>query len=600
MYVCHLSISGFRGIRSAEIVFGPHSVLLGANNVGKSAIVDALGLVLGRDKLVRTLGDYDFFGGLPTPTSRIRIVATVTGFVPDDPDKQFEWFNAKDGAVALWWDGTKVHHVPDRPKDTQVCAQIAFVARFDEEELEVETIRYFLDGDGDPFEQDVTTVKQNHLKAAGFFLLPSHRTWDRVVSFGSELFRRVVKFQDAIPAKAVTDLRASLRDPTVKLEEDEHIKDLVERLDSEIDGFIGSDSSGLRFRPTSGDIEGVLQALTPHLPGKAKTMLPVSKHGSGVISLQTLLLLFEFGRSRHGKGENFILAAEEPELHLHPGHHSRLVARIRGTSDQSITTTHSPEIAAYYSPHEVLILRNDNGTMNAIPLIPSGEEVPDRNALMQLYTVHRAAICEALMHHTVIIPEGKTEFQWFRSLLRLRVAVEGWENTCEGDEAVGILPTTDAQVVMIYERFQPLVPRAVPLVDGDGAGDEYVKKLRKVTPAPGLILQLSSGNTLENVIAWLLSPNEPSDWTAIAAILTNLVSHTQAALIAELTTNKVNWRLHEDLLGYIGTHGAAKRRLADFCDGLCELAVTGTTTKDCWSHDSTRNKGSALWRWVST
>src|SRR5262245_30320009 len=97
MYVCHLSIHGFRGIRSTEIVFGPHSVLLGANNVGKSAIVDALGLVLGRDKLVRSLGDYDFFGGLPAPQSRIRIVATLTGFEPDDPDKHFEWFNTNKG-----------------------------------------------------------------------------------------------------------------------------------------------------------------------------------------------------------------------------------------------------------------------------------------------------------------------------------------------------------------------------------------------------------------------------------------------------------------------------------------------------------------------
>ena len=150
MYVCHLRIEGFRGIGTADITFGQHTVLLGANNVGKSAIIDALGLVLGRDKLVRTLGDYDFFGGLPTPKSRIRIVATITGFEPDDPDQHFDWFNTKDGAVPLWWDGTLVHQVADKPKDSQLCAQIAFVARFDEEDLEVETIRYFLDGDGDP------------------------------------------------------------------------------------------------------------------------------------------------------------------------------------------------------------------------------------------------------------------------------------------------------------------------------------------------------------------------------------------------------------------------------------------------------------------
>ncbi|MEN6407170.1 MAG: AAA family ATPase [Thermoguttaceae bacterium] len=598
MYVCRLRIEGFRGIESADIVLGQHSVLLGANNVGKSAIIDALGLVLGRDRLVRTLGDYDFFGGLPTAKSRIRIIATVTGFAPDDPEKHFDWFNIKDGAVPYWWDGKTVHHVPERPKDSHLCAEIAFVARFNEDDLEVEMVRYFLDGDGDPFEQDVTTVKLSHLKAIGFYLLPSNRTWDRVVSFGSELFRRVLRFQAAVPAAAVTDLRNALRNPTVKLEEDPQIQGLVKNLNAEIDGFIGTDSSGLRFRPTSGDIEGVLQALTPHLPGKIGTMLPISKHGSGVISLQTLLLLFEFGKSRHSRGENYILAAEEPELHLHPGHHSRLVARIRGVSDQSVTTTHSPEVAAYYSPHEILILQNVDGHLKSVPLVPYGEAVPDKNAIMQLYTVHRAAICEALMHRTVIVPEGKTEFQWFRSLMRLRTTIEGWGNTCEDNTTVGIVPTTDAQVVAIYERFQSLVERAIPLVDGDKAGDGYVATLLKSIPPPRIVVQLEKDCTLEHVIAWLLGPGKPSEWTDVAAILSNLKSHTHAALVAELTVHKTNWRLHEDLLGHISTNSSTHSRIADLCDGLCEIAGHGTTTKHCWTEDAkSSTKETHIWRW---
>lgn len=600
MYVCQLCISGFRGISAATIIFGPHSVLLGANNVGKSSIIDALGLVLGRDRLVRTLGDYDFFGGLPTPTSRIRIEATLTGFEPDDPDKHHAWFNAKDGSIPLWWDGISAK-TGERPAGSQLCTQIAFVARFDEENLEVEAIRFFVDGDGDPFEQDLVKLKQDHLKDIGFFLLPAHRTWDRVVSFGSELFRRVLRFQSAIPAKSVTNLRDALRNPDVKLESDDQIKELVERIDAEIDGFIGSDSSGLQFRPTSGDIEGVLQALTPHLPGRAGSVLPVSKHGSGLISLQTLLLLFEFGRSRDAEGKNFILGAEEPELHLHPGHHSRLVARIRGTSKQSITTTHSPEIAAYYHPHEVLILRNGNGIMAATPLISSGDKVPEKNALMQLYTLYRASICEALMHHTVIVPEGKTEFQWFRSLLRLRVTVEGWENSCEGDETLGIVPTTDAQVVLIYRRFQSLVPRVVPFVDGDNAGIGYVKELKRSDPAPAIILQLDVDHTLEHLIGWILGPTEVDEWTAIKEILPGVTSDTNSQLVDALTQNKTNWRLHEELLGYMGSNEGAKRRLSKFCDGLCELAVTGATSQELWRKDATETtEHTSVWRWQTS
>ncbi len=598
MHVCHLSIEGFRGIEKADIALGQHCVLLGTNNVGKSAIVDALGLVLGRDRLVRQLGDYDFFGGLPTAASRIKIIATITGFCPDELDEQFDWFNTEDGAIPMWWNG-KEAVVGERPEGAKLCARIAFVARFDEEELEVESVRYFIDGDGDPFEQSVSKVRLRHLKELGFFLLPSQRTWDRIVSFGSELFRRVLRFQDAIPSTSVTGLRDILRNPSVKLEEDAEICDLVQRLNSEIDGFIGSGSSGLCFRPTSGDIEGILQAMTPHLPGKGETILPLGRHGSGVISLQTLLLLFEFGRSRHIQNQNFILAAEEPELHLHPGHHSRLVARICGTSNQSVTTTHSPEIAAYYGPNDVLIVRNSNGQMQAVPLLAHDEDIPDKNAIMQLYTLHRAAICEALMHQAVLIPEGKTEFQWFRALLRLRVTAGGWQPGSI-NEAVGIVPTTDSHVVQIFKKFQPLVPRPIPIVDGDKAGDAYRKKLRKCDPPPHVLLQLGKDLVLENVIAWLLSPSSPDEWGAIRSVLPALPAENIESLVAELESLKTFWKVHEELLAILCAWPNAIERLKMFCDGLCDLVLSAETEQDCWTETNEPDVSTRYWRWIPT
>lgn len=599
MYVCHLLIENFRGIEKADITLSEHCVLLGTNNVGKSSIIDAIGLVLGRDRLVRQLGDYDFFGGCPDPASRIKIVATITGFDPDELSEQFDWFNTEDGAVPMWWNG-KVSKSGDQPENSHLCAQIAFVARFDEEELEVETIRYFLDGDGDPFESKVHKVKPRHLKQLGFFLLPSQRTWDRIVSFASELFRRVLRFQSAIPSSSVTRLREELRNPSVKLEEDPEISEFVNRLNQEIDGFIGADSAGLRFRPTSGDIEGILQAMTPHLPGKSDTMIPLSRHGSGVISLQTLLLLFEFGRSRSKDNQNFILAAEEPELHLHPGHHSRLVARICGTSNQSITTTHSPEIAAYYRPKDILIVRNLNGRLDAIPLVAHDDIIPDENAMMQLYTLYRAPICEALMHQCILLPEGKTEFQWFRAMMRLRITLGGWE-TAPKHDSLGIIPTTDSHVVQIYQKFQPLVPRVVPIVDGDSAGDEYRRKILKCASPPKALLQLQSGKMLENLVCWLLSPSSDEDWEAISIVLQNEAVKSEEMLFEKLTKFKTYWKVHEEVLSYISKRKECRDRLCKFCDGLSEISFSGETTQECWTEeDPTKTGSTRIWKWHAT
>ena len=92
MRVCQLDISNFRGIQSGSVCFGEFSVLIGQNNSGKTTIIEALALLLGRDRLVRNLTEHDFFGSCPRREDRISIIATITGFRPNEPDHHGEWF----------------------------------------------------------------------------------------------------------------------------------------------------------------------------------------------------------------------------------------------------------------------------------------------------------------------------------------------------------------------------------------------------------------------------------------------------------------------------------------------------------------------------
>jgi putative ATP-dependent endonuclease of the OLD family len=84
MRIVRLQIKNFRGIRSADIHFGQTSVLIGPNNVGKTTIVEALALLLGRDRLVRDMTEHDFYGGDPQVTDRVRVVVTLDGFPKND------------------------------------------------------------------------------------------------------------------------------------------------------------------------------------------------------------------------------------------------------------------------------------------------------------------------------------------------------------------------------------------------------------------------------------------------------------------------------------------------------------------------------------
>jgi len=155
MQLHKLTIHNFRGINHTEIYLKEHTVLLGANNVGKSTIIDATGLLLGKEKLVRNLNDYDFYKGSPKAADRILVQGLIGGFSTNDPTKNPLWFNDNNGGTIVWFNPkTKACKYGDFEEGYILCAEIAFCARFDEEELEFKTLRYFVDGESDPFEDE--------------------------------------------------------------------------------------------------------------------------------------------------------------------------------------------------------------------------------------------------------------------------------------------------------------------------------------------------------------------------------------------------------------------------------------------------------------
>src|SRR3546814_199311 len=221
MKVAALSIENFRGVRSGKITFRDHTVLVGPNNSGKTTIIEALALVLGRDRLVRDLTEHDFFGSNPQAADRIKIIATFTDVGSEDFTALPDWF--RDGrGVPVWFDPETGDVVPERTEDCQTLAcQIAFAARFERESLEVDTARYFHDPEGPAIfvEESFVSVPGKIVREIGLFLIPASRSWDRMLSFGSELFMRVIRATGGLHAETLIAERDRLRDPAHPLED---------------------------------------------------------------------------------------------------------------------------------------------------------------------------------------------------------------------------------------------------------------------------------------------------------------------------------------------------------------------------------------------
>ena len=524
MRIARLRISGFRGIQSADLQFGPHTVLVGPNNVGKTTVIEALALLLGRDRLLRSLTEHDFFGSSPTEESRISVIATVTGFDRDEPNSHREWFS-KERGVEKWLDTTTGELFPARKTGTALAVQIGFAARFNVDTLEVETVRFFVDDEddiGDPFDEDshLHPVRGRTLQEFGFFLVPATRTWDRWMSFASELFRKVVAATGGMPAEAIRQERQALWQPAIGLEDSKGIKEIVSRINDELKHLM-STAPQLRLRITSTDSEGVLEAIVPHFSSAGGSPLPSSRQGAGLASLQSLLLLMQFGAARKAKGECFVLAVEEPELHVQPSQQKRLVNRLNAVCAQTVMTTHSPMVASMFPPQDMIFMRNISGKLTGERL-NVGASTESTNHEQHLLFAWRERLVAALMHEHVLVPEGVSDVAWLEALQNAIELRQDWESVAEGTRFgtfVGIVPTVDAKMADTFTLTQPVHGDVLCLVDGDKDGEHYLKTLLSLSIAPRVIYAWPYGWSIERVIAWLAEADAAQAHFALSSAL---------------------------------------------------------------------------------
>jgi len=582
MRIASLRINNFRGIKSADLRFASHVVLVGPNNCGKTTIIEALALLFGRDRLVRPLTEHDFFGGDPQPADRVLLVATIVGFDMDDPALHQDWF--RDGrGVPKWLDESSglLHPARDRPEWKLAC-QAAFCARFDRPTLEVDTLRYFYDDAlDDPFADDgsIVALPSQLVRDAGFFLVPANRTWERIISFGSELFRRVVSSIDGKPAESVLFERDRLRKPDKPLEKDSRLAKIVGHLDAELAGFF-SEAPKLSLRITATDSEAVLDAVTPHYRSGGSPELPARRYGSGLVSLQGLLLLLQLGRRRSEERQNFWMALEEPELHVPPPLQRRLVRRLQALSAQTFVTTHSPLVAAMSDPDTVCFVRNAAGNVSAATLQQGPLPAATSNSVRSLFHLRRIETITALMHDVVLIPEGRIDHDWLQLLLRAVDVGQGWAGADAANFGahVGVVPTSDAAVVKTVEALSKLHPRIAVLVDGDAPGVAYADALGQLSAPPAAVLRWPDSWVLEDLLTWILEADGPSIITATANLTppTSSVSEIGARLKSNdrqaggLKGDQVAYEMIADA---IASSEPCRTRAREVLDAVTEVAL---------------------------
>ena len=135
------------------------------------------------------------------------------------------------------------------------------------------------------------------------------------------------------------------------------------------------------------------------------------------VAILSIVLLIDFlaKQARIQQKPLFMLiAAEEPEIHLHPNAQRTLMAQLKALSHQFIVSTHSPYVASVCEPHEFRSMLRVGENIN-VRWLPQNIEPAETRAIKRLILRFRG---ETLFATGLIFVEGVTEEQLIRGMFQ--------------------------------------------------------------------------------------------------------------------------------------------------------------------------------------
>lgn len=409
MRVARLKITNFRAIAEAEFKFSGHTLLVGANNVGKSTICEALDLVLGPDRLSRRppVEEFDFYNanylndvGEPIPA---KIEVVLVGLSDElrlaCPTHLEYWHKAEQRILDAGEIGLAV------PPDAEPCIRLETVARYDAEEDEFVASTYFcnsvVNDDGER-----AKINKRLKQSIGFLYLRTLRTGSRALSLehGSllDIILRMQGAKTGLWERSLKRLREL--DPPIGDEADE-LAPILANIEARLAQYIPLRAPGGATKLYVSQLtrEHLRKTLSFFLTiNEGQAPVPFFDAGTGALNTLVLALLSFIAEA---KPHNVIFAMEEPEIALPPHTQRRIANYLLENTEQCFVTSHSPYVIERFDQSQINVLhRDDSGKVISKSI---GEISPIKP---KHYSRHaRRALAEGMLGRAVVVAEGTTE-----------------------------------------------------------------------------------------------------------------------------------------------------------------------------------------------
>ena len=397
MRVTTLRIENFRGIKRLHLDLDEITVLIGENNTGKTAVLDALRICLKdrgpRRRVVFDALDFHLSDAASEPADAdpIRIEVTFS------EQTAGEWDDALVGRLnrdnVLQVDDAGLNHVILRV----TCEYDVTSRDFDQDWS-------FLDIDREPLPRVGERALATLQREVSYFYLQALR--DAQYHFGDKgPFWRPFLKDTQLPDEKRAEIEAKLREVNELVvnshDSFERVHDGLRRVQDVVPLAAGEVVS---VEAVPGRIFDMLAKARINLGTVDGAKIPVGRHGEGTQSLAVLMLFAAFLEAWPDGAP--IVALEEPEAHLHPSAIRTLQRLVLDFSGQKLVSTHSGDLLAETEIHQIRRLaRTRNGIESfRVPAdLLSGEET-------RKFHYHvRQTRGELLFARCWLLVEGETE-----------------------------------------------------------------------------------------------------------------------------------------------------------------------------------------------
>lgn len=520
------------------------NVLIGENDSGKTAIIDAIKIVLKTHsyEYIKIEVD-DFYNN----SDRLRIELKFKGLLNEEAKNFTEW---------LTWEGEE---------STPILRVFYDVRRKDYKILPSE-VKAGADTEG----YSLTAEAREYLKAT--YLRPLRDAENELISKRNSRLSQILLGDDIfkekeIPHPLVEEFKNINNSIENYFKDGAEGADIKKKIDSYIKGFYGEEKESL-FEASKNDIKSILEKLSMSLNGQKN------------VGLGTLNRLFMAAELLHLNKENWeglrLGLIEELEAHLHPQAQMQVIETLQKQDEvQLIITTHSPNLASKIKLKNLIICNGNNA-------FPMGKDYTELKEDSYVFLEKFLDVTKSNLFFAkgVILVEGWAEEILIPSLAK----AIGIDLTAKGVSVVNIGNVGFDHYSKIFLRKNaPFMDIPVAVVtdcdvkEYEKNGDDYIKK-------DGLEQKIAAeiekkDKTLKNV-KYFITPH----WTLEYCLnLSDSLKQKFQDIVKEIHTEG-NWDsdFEKELAGKLIRQTLNKTRiaydLANYLDGLENISLEESDT----------------------